>query len=1646
MHPESPISPSYSFSKTPKKSPVAASSKSIASSHAELSSSDQNTSTSRQPALPLSGGVGASSDGSGVSNGGNSNSLSKNSPYYKPKQTHLSSRVGRDVKVRPGSASTIDSYASAMPFSSDDYLSSAKKMSFSSQRSSSSSTNRTFTDSKMKSLNFDQMLQSGETKVISETANVARSNSERDRSEEQHGVEHLTPRKIPKSERGTNAIVTGVREEREEDETDYEEVKSGLKGRSDIQILTPKVFATTSPFIPPRSPLRPSNAVEGNTSVDARNLQQLANPASGALALPAVIPIHPHHRTDGDPTEQSAHTNSDSRQRSDNLRTTPFELPTNKGAPALSIRDSTSPNQAFASPSLTAGSSSTGRSRSRTSDAAPHSSTSNSSQATFTVLPRQSSINAQETDPTEGKVDYAPEEKGANNMKERFKKTSGFLRRLGGGSSADKTRLNSSIGQKINRKPSQSSITSEGGASVANSMKSLGGEQFPRWGSQGFVPVPNIPTKYKGTSESKRGRQGNPYYQESLEATHMTPSTSSASTEVGSTSSSAQTARYGGVPTSLYSGSNGSTSTEMKHALAAWENEMDATLKQSGQDLDLKTKIEKPSPHWTPTPQLPEYTLNKKNSFMDEDSVEEDATRNTKTEKYSSSVSNLALSTTLPRQAESLKNKARSYDNQYLHPQQPQRSTSLGYGLPPGVATTNTVYSDPIVPTTAFSTSPQLDANTDDPYLFRRVRDDSTSYASTKSFETAIDRPSFFVRHSQRSEASKDESTVGLIKDPLGELHINGESKVSGEEGVPGGKENDLDSKDEESEGGDIDAEKSIRLITSSNSEPEDSVNVARDEEAYKHGKDRTLTSNIVASRSASPARDVMSPAPTEEIISEETEATARDLASKCWTEDESFKGKEKIAEWLGGIGPLNRLARKYYMERFDFAGLRIDAAFRRLCDKLFLRAETQQVDRILTAFSQRFISCNPQSSSVLLDPDVVHALVFAILLLNTDLHVADIQDRMTRNQFVRNTLAAIHESNEATATQQTWNTSNTIATRSEAALSQSSLNVNGDTLHLESSSTVPVSRVGLSRKISNDAASTAGSDVARSPLNKTWEAEMEGILKEIYTAVKSDQIRLPITDASTLEDNAGSRRPHKIGSDRVNALKRGSIRGIQGLLGANSPNLKSDENLTLSRTSFNSTNRSFSDYHANSTTPTTSMASASSYGFQPSGGGGGGGGGLAPTLGFANTLSQSIIKEANNEDDHSSLNSVNDDFTDDELALMGPPWAKEGMLTRKHYWETSMKRAKDKNWTDCFVVVQKGVMSMFRFGDSGSGSGGGGGGMNGGTKSGGKGVGVGGGNWLSNATCVGEFSLAHTLANSLPPPGYNRSRPHVFALTIPGDSVYFFQTGHEELVQEWVSTCNYWAARQSKEPLAGGVSNMEYGWNRVMPGEGLDLDDSLLDSTGHTSRSSLSAGNNYNNSDNRSIRSGKSGKSLRMRATNTSFFQSRHTDRSNTPTTTISSGGLSSPAPSNLRNSSTLHAFERPLFINEWRTPAPPTVSSILNEEDQLEACKRYKARLEAELIQHNALRQPMLDYFESMGSAHSSANTTKALANFDKKASYLLSDLTKFTLYSATLTSSNKLKLEKRDARQLNRMMLKADEESSNVEERGVTSPVMR
>lgn len=290
--------------------------------------------------------------------------------------------------------------------------------------------------------------------------------------------------------------------------------------------------------------------------------------------------------------------------------------------------------------------------------------------------------------------------------------------------------------------------------------------------------------------------------------------------------------------------------------------------------------------------------------------------------------------------------------------------------------------------------------------------------------------------------------------------------------------------------------------------------------------------------------------------------------------------------------------------------------------------------------------------------------------------------------------------------------------------------------------------------------------------------------------------------------------------------------------------------------------------------------------------------------MGFASNLSHSIIREQQEQEEDARSEASDTSATDEELALLGAPWAKEGLLQRKRYWDAPNKRSKDKAWTQVFAVIEKGDMKMFQFGGSGLGGGQG------------RGGGVGGGNWLSNAQSVGDVTLAHSLCSAMPPPGYNRSRPHVLVLTLASGGSYFFQAGTEDLVNEWVLTCNYWAGRTSKEPLMGGVSNMDYGWSRVL------------------AASSASIFENDETEDLASVRSGRSGHSRKSRMSY--------------------AGSLS-------RYSHTDTGMDR-VTLHDWQPPQPPTTHSVLSEEAQLDQLKRHCNTLQRELEKHNELRLLMM------------------------------------------------------------------------------------
>lgn len=94
------------------------------------------------------------------------------------------------------------------------------------------------------------------------------------------------------------------------------------------------------------------------------------------------------------------------------------------------------------------------------------------------------------------------------------------------------------------------------------------------------------------------------------------------------------------------------------------------------------------------------------------------------------------------------------------------------------------------------------------------------------------------------------------------------------------------------------------------------------------------------------------------EAIEDGPTASDREQAQKLYESQDQVVGSEPAAAWLGD--PDRATIREAYMQLFNWSNLNILAALRSLCQRLVLKGETQQVDRVLDAFSNRWCDCNP--------------------------------------------------------------------------------------------------------------------------------------------------------------------------------------------------------------------------------------------------------------------------------------------------------------------------------------------------------------------------------------------------------------------------------------------------------------------------------------------------------------------------------------------------------------------------------------------------------------------------------------------------------------------------------------------------------------
>lgn len=124
----------------------------------------------------------------------------------------------------------------------------------------------------------------------------------------------------------------------------------------------------------------------------------------------------------------------------------------------------------------------------------------------------------------------------------------------------------------------------------------------------------------------------------------------------------------------------------------------------------------------------------------------------------------------------------------------------------------------------------------------------------------------------------------------------------------------------------------------------------------------------------------------------------AKRLAKRLYHLDR-FK-RSDVAKHLGKNNEFSKLVAEEYLKFFDFTGMTLDQSLRYFLKAFSLVGETQERERILIHFSNRYFSCNPDTIT---SKDGVHCLTCALMLLNTDLHGHNIGKKMTCQEFITN-------------------------------------------------------------------------------------------------------------------------------------------------------------------------------------------------------------------------------------------------------------------------------------------------------------------------------------------------------------------------------------------------------------------------------------------------------------------------------------------------------------------------------------------------------------------------------------------------------------------------------------------------------------------
>jgi hypothetical protein len=110
------------------------------------------------------------------------------------------------------------------------------------------------------------------------------------------------------------------------------------------------------------------------------------------------------------------------------------------------------------------------------------------------------------------------------------------------------------------------------------------------------------------------------------------------------------------------------------------------------------------------------------------------------------------------------------------------------------------------------------------------------------------------------------------------------------------------------------------------------------------------------------------------------------------------------------GSDEFSKTCLRKYMRGFSYFVDSIDMAIRKMLMEVELPKETQQIDRLLQGFADRYCECNP---GIFVSVDEAYFVAFSILLLHSDTHNKNNKRKMQKQDYVKNTQDQVEVSND---------------------------------------------------------------------------------------------------------------------------------------------------------------------------------------------------------------------------------------------------------------------------------------------------------------------------------------------------------------------------------------------------------------------------------------------------------------------------------------------------------------------------------------------------------------------------------------------------------------------------------------------------------